>query len=68
MPKLQEPVLFRGLEDDPRTLSSVLGEGAGAVSVCWENMPLAGIFDSTRARGIVEEMEAWINANYIRRV
>lgn len=58
-------VLFTGDINDPSTLSEVIGQGSGAVSVCWEDLRRAGIFDSTRAGNIVGEMIDWIEANYV---
>lgn len=37
-------------------LSTVLGEAAGAVSTCWSDLDAAGVFDSTRAAAIVDEL------------
>lgn len=61
-----EPWLFKG-NNQPTTLSEVIGQGIGAGSACWENLAGAGIFESTRARSIVEEMIAWIQEHYILR-
>ncbi|AET09926.1 hypothetical protein GoPhGRU1p85 [Gordonia phage GRU1] len=38
-----------------RSVSTLLGELAGAASMCWENVIAAGEFDSTKAKEIVEE-------------
>ncbi|WAA19630.1 hypothetical protein SEA_DALILPOP_3 [Gordonia phage Dalilpop] len=42
---------FRGVW----SVSTLLGELAGAASMCWENILAAGEFDSTKAKEIVEE-------------
>lgn len=57
-------ILFQGKESDPSTLSEVLGQGAGAVSACWTGLSDAGVFESTRAAAIVEDMQGWIEAHY----
>jgi hypothetical protein len=66
-PEEKHPILFRGDENDPDTLSGVIGEGCGAVSACWENLSGAGEFQSTRASWIVDEIVDWIQTNYIPR-
>lgn len=65
VPLVTKPILFTGAVDDPKTLSEVIGVGAGAISACWGNLSGAGVFESTRAKGIVDEMMAWITANYV---
>lgn len=57
--------LFRGNESDPTTLSEVIGQGAGAVSMCWSGVSDAGIFQSELAAGFVTEMVEWVEAHYI---
>lgn len=37
-------------------IETAVGEAIGAASVCWENMSGTGIFDSTRAKQIVDEL------------
>jgi hypothetical protein len=39
-----------------RELERIIGEGVGAASTCWETMDGTGVFDSTRAGQIVEEI------------
>jgi hypothetical protein len=45
-------------------LRQVVGEGMGAVSVCWTTIADAGVFQSELAAGIVDEVVAWIEAHY----
>lgn len=49
----------------PTTLSEVLGVGSGAISVCWNKLEDAGIFQSDRASDIVTEMIDWIETHYM---
>ena len=58
-------VMFKGTKHDPSTLSEVIGVGSGAISACWGNLSGAGIFESTRAKTIVDEMIAWIQVHYV---
>lgn len=60
-------VLFRGRADDPGTLQEVLGQAMGAASTCWVNTSEGRIFDADRARKILDEALAWIEANYVPR-
>lgn len=45
-------------------LSRIVFEALGAVSVCWDNLSEAGMFDSTRARAIGEELLDGIRAHF----
>ncbi len=56
-------ILFKGEETDPTDLRSVVGQAIGAGSACWENVHIAGMFDSERASQIVDEAVAWIERN-----
>lgn len=47
-----------------KSLDEIIGQMAGAVSMCWEPTP-TGVFDSSHARKYVEEASAQIN-NYIK--
>lgn len=58
-----DPVLFDG-RHEPRTLSEVIGQGVGAGSACWDNLSGAGVFESTRAKTIVDEILNWIHDRY----
>lgn len=62
-------VLFDGGPNEPKTLDEVLGQAIGAASMCWEDINAAGVFDSTRAKVILDEVtdflglelrEAWL--------
>lgn len=58
-------VIFDGSPSQPDDLPSVVFTALGAASVCWENPGGgSGIFDSTRAAAIGEEVLAWIRAHY----
>ena len=52
-----------GLHRD-QPLSEVIGLAVGRASVCWEPMDCTGIFDSTTASDIVDEVIDWIKINY----
>lgn len=39
---------------DAETPTELLGQLAGAASVCWENVGAAGVFDSERATALVD--------------
>lgn len=43
-------------------IETAVGEAIGAVSACWENLSGAGIFESTRAKQIVDELVAYIKS------
>lgn len=60
-------VLFTGSESDPEDLQGVIGQAIGAASMCWENMSGTGIFDSTRARQILDDALNWVTENYVPR-
>ena len=45
-----------------RGISQIIGECAGAVSVCWVDIAQAGVFDSTQAAKHVEDAVAEITA------
>lgn len=39
-----------------------IGEAIGAASMCWKHVERAGVFDSTRAAMIADELEALLKA------
>lgn len=43
-------------------IEEAVGQAIGAASACWENLSGAGIFESTRAKQIVDELVAYINS------
>ena len=45
------------------SLNEVIGLAIGRASVCWERLDGTGLFDSTTASQLVEEVTAWINTN-----
>jgi hypothetical protein len=51
-----------------RDINQIVGECAGAVSVCWSEIGSAGIFDSSRAAKHVEEALAEIEAAGYRKL
>lgn len=51
---INAPKIFAWEVDHP--VEEALFEALGAVSVCWEHPELAGVFDSTRARQIGDEL------------
>lgn len=55
-------ILFSGT-CQPTNLAEVIGQAVGAGSMCWDKGPI-GVFESERARQIVDEVVAWINENY----
>lgn len=57
------PILMDGSESQPKTLTEAVGQALGAASVCWENPGGAGIFDSTRAKQIADELLDGIRTN-----
>jgi hypothetical protein len=61
-PTLAPAFELRGDEQDP--LATVVFQCLGGASVCWEFPGAAGVFDSTRAKQIGDELVAWIRENY----
>ena len=57
-PRAVQPALA---SSGARSISQIVGECAGAVSVCWDEVP-TGIFDSTQASKHVEAAVAEILA------
>jgi hypothetical protein len=55
---MSERELFEFDTRDEPTIANKVGQAIGAASMCWSETP-SGVFDSTRARGIVD---ALINA------
>ncbi|QOP66308.1 hypothetical protein SEA_PIPPA_67 [Arthrobacter phage Pippa] len=45
-----------------KELGRIVGELAGQASTCWQNLDAAGVYDSTRAKQIVEEALAEMSA------
>lgn len=45
------------------SLEEALGLAGGAWSVCWEKMEDTGIFQSDRAKVILDDLVDWINTN-----
>lgn len=58
-------MLFNRGENNPKTLSEVIGQGSGAISMCWSDISDAGVFQSELASSIVDEMVGWIEEHYI---
>lgn len=50
--------------DKASSIESAVFQALGAASVCWESVEGAGVFDSTRAKEIGEELMAFIRAYY----
>jgi hypothetical protein len=44
------------------TLEQAVGEALGAASMCWETPEGAGVFDSSAASGIADQLVAWIRS------
>jgi len=57
-------ILFDSSPTEPTTLEEVIGQAIGAASVCWETPQGAGVFDSTRAKELLDEVVEWIETNY----
>lgn len=57
-------VLFDGSPGEPGTLREVVFQAVGAASVCWDTPQDAGVFDSTRAKEIGDDVVAWVEQNY----
>lgn len=47
--------------EDARNDREAVFLAIGAASMCWENVGAAGIFDSTQAKVIGEELMGWVN-------
>ena len=46
--------------NDAETLEQAVGYAVGAASMCWEDVDKAGVFESTRAGDIVDELVLWL--------
>lgn len=57
-----EPVQ-RIFDSRVQSLEEALGIAGGAFSTCWEDLSSAGIFQSTQAKEIVDQLIEWINEN-----
>lgn len=53
-----------GNSPEYRELSRIVGEAAGAVSVCWENKEASGVFLSEQAKAHVDAALAEILAKF----
>jgi acyl-CoA thioesterase FadM len=54
-------------ENNARDINQIVGECAGAVSVCWSDIDKAGVFDSTQAAKFVTDALAEIlAAGYVK--
>jgi hypothetical protein len=51
-----EPFTFVRGSDADITLREALGQALGAASTCWEHPEQAGVFNSTRAKRIYEQL------------
>lgn len=51
-----------GIFDWPldKPVHEAIGEAIGGASTCWENLRGAGVFDSTRASAIADELEEFL--------
>jgi len=56
-------MIFNWEYDTP--LHEAIGQAIGAASMCWENVEAAGIFNSSRALEICEELEIFIKAKQV---
>ncbi|MEU8023693.1 hypothetical protein AB0B88_15910 [Micromonospora haikouensis] len=57
----REPWTFTRRDDEPLTLTEAVGQAIGSASACWEHLDRAGVFDSTRAKQIVDALLAEIH-------
>ncbi len=64
LPRLNAPTEAGGIV----TIKQIIGEAIGAASVCWESLEGTGVFDSTRASQLIdevlEEVERWAGPIY----
>lgn len=49
---------------EPESISQAVCLSIGAASVCWDSLYEAGLFDSTRARKIADDLIAYIEDHY----
>lgn len=48
---------------DVESLEEAIGQTVGHASVCWENPSGAGVFDSSRAKVVVDALKTWMRGN-----
>ena len=51
---------------ESKEFRTVLGEGIGVASMCWDEIP-KGVFDSTRAQSVLEEILAYHDRDISRK-
>lgn len=60
------PFAFSPEQDGTLSLEAAVGQAIGAASMCWESTTSAGVFDSTRAKSIVDAVMARIREDQAR--
>jgi hypothetical protein len=54
--------------DAAPNLEAAIHQTVGFASVCWENLEGTGVFDSDNAHEAALQLQAWIEARYVKKV